>query len=821
MLKNYFKVALRNIAARKLFSFINVLGLSIGISAALVIYLIVEHDLSFDKFHSDRHRIYRVVSNFIYMGNPGYNRGVSMPLPDAIAAEIPEVAKLTHYYTWDFDVTIPNTAGNAKFKAVENIVFTDKRYFGLFKYKWLAGNMNTALSQPNQVVLTQKQAKLYFPKLNAPDVLGKIVAYNDTIKTSVVGVVADFEGNTDITFHDFISWGTALTNAQLKRQFRTDNWGGTTSSSQCFVMLDANADPSLVEKKVTQLYYRHDPRTPQNKDVVRNYHLQPLSDLHFGTNYGTVGYNQPVSKTVLYGLLVIASFLLLLGCINFINLVTAQSSQRAKEIGIRKTIGSTRQQLVVQLLSETFIITLVAVLISLACAPLILKLFADFISPDVKLDLLNHPGVLLFLALLTIVVALLSGFYPALLLSRYKPIEVLKSQSVLNSGTTRTAWMRKSLTVTQFVIAQFFIMATILVSKQVYYAVHKDLGFKKDAIIYMWTPYKKNSNYKIAYFKDKIAAMPQVAMISRGSNPPSSSNTNSTEGTYKDGKKEIKTNIQMKYGDANYIKLYQIKLLAGRNIEPTDTSKAFLINVAYTRAMGLKNPADAVGKIVDKFNGDSRMQIIGVVSDFQQGSLHEALEPLCIQWYPSQYNNEVLHVELKPQSAGGTEWADALAAIKTEWKKIYPEDDFTYHFYDESISKFYESEQHTSRLLMWSSGLSVLISCLGLLGLAMYTTRTRTKEIGVRKVLGATVAQIIALLSREIVLLIVLAFVIVTPLAYWAMHTWIQNFADRTSISWWIFALSGLGMLLTAMLTSTTQTFRAATANPVKSLRSE
>ncbi len=826
MIKNYLKVALRNFGRHKLFTFINVIGLSIGISAALVIYLIVSYDFDFDKFHPNGKSIYRVVTNYTFAGEPVYNSGVCAPIPDAIRAEVAGVAKVAAFFTMsDFSVKVPKQDGQPekKLKHQNNIILTDDEYFTVFKYDWLAGSPKTALNAPYKVVLASDKAKKYFPGLSFNDMIGKTITYEDTLTMQVTGVVAPFKQNTDFVFKDFISVSTVKSAKALasSQGINLTNWGGTSSDSQCLVQLAPNTNPASVGKRLTAVFFKHSPPRPEDKGNKRWYTLQPLSDIHFNPIFSNFSGNRVANKNTLWGLLIIAAFLLILGCINFINLTTAQASQRAKEIGIRKTIGSTRGQLIIQLLSETFIITLVSVIISIGLAPIILKLFADFIPPDIKFDLLSQPGIILFLCGLVIVVSLLSGVYPALILSGYKPVQVLKSQSAMGNGKTRNVWLRKSLTVTQFGIAQFFIMATFLVSKQIHYAISKDLGFKKDAIVFVTTPWKNNNKSKKQVFADKLNAIPQIAMLSRGGQAPSSDGTSSTEATYKDGKKEVKTEVQIKNGDANYIKLYHIKLLAGRNIEMADSTHGFLINENYARLIGFKNPADAIGKTIQKFNGDKTMQIVGVISDFHQESLHAPVKPLVLITPNDQWTDATFHVSLKSQTPGGNEWKTAISAIEKAWKEIYPDDDFTYQFYDESIAKFYQAEQHTSQLLTWAAGLSIFISCLGLLGLAMYTTSLRTKEIGVRKVLGASVTQIVTLLSTEMVTLVLLAFVVVTPVAWWVMHNWIQNFSDRTNISWWIFAISGGGMLLTALLTLSSQTVRAALSNPVKSLRSE
>ncbi|MBB6109372.1 ABC-type antimicrobial peptide transport system, permease component [Mucilaginibacter lappiensis] len=823
MIKNYFKIALRNFSKHKLFTLINIIGLSIGISSALVIYLIVHFDFTFNQSFTDGDRIYRIVSNYTFSGQEAHNRGVTGALPEAMKS-VSGVAISAPFFTLNQpNVLIPSKSGvPVKFKIQDNVVLADSHYFNLFNYSWRAGSAKTALNEPNQVVLTTDQAKKYFPSLSYNQMLGRTVTY-DTLTTTVSGIVEPLKGNNDFTFHDFISHASINSNKALLNEIRPKNWGGTTSASQLFIKLSPNITVAHIEKQLNELLKKNNPPKPSDKGNTRNFTLQPLSDLHFNGIYGTfdTGASRSANKTTLYGLLVIALFLLLLGCINFVNLTTAQATQRAKEIGIRKTMGSSRVQLIIQFLSETFLITLIAVIVSVAMAPVILKLFADFIPEGIKVDILGHPDLIIFLFLLTIMVSLLSGFYPAVLLSGYKPALVLKNQTAANSNKTRNAMLRKSLTVLQFVIAQFFIMATILVSKQIYYALHKDLGFKKDAIIVINSPWKNRTASRNQVFMNKLKAIPQIEMIAVGKDAPSSSSSNSTEATYKDGKKDIKINLEEKYGDENYINVYKIKLLAGRNLRLADTSRGFLINTTCAKIFGFKNPKDAVGKLIDNFNGDTKMEIIGVVADFYHESLHSPIRPLAILTSKERYNNGTFHIALKPQSAGGNDWKKAISAMESAWKEIYPEDDFEYHFFDENIAKFYDAEQHTSTLLTWATGLSVFISCLGLLGLAMYTTNLRTKEIGVRKVLGASVTQIVTLLSTELIILIVLAFALVTPLAWYAMHKWMESFADRTTISWWIFVLSGAGMLLAALCTLSFQTVKAAITNPVKSLRSE
>lgn len=822
MFKNYFKIAFRNFWKYKAFTLINVVGLSIGISAALVIYLIVHYDFTFDKFHKDGDRIYRVVSNFKFQGNENHSYGVTGPMAAGIKNNVTGVELIAPLFTINPDVTVTGKHNEPiKFKGQDHITLADQNYFKLIHYTWLAGTPATALNEPYHVVLTAERAKVYFPSLTYEQIIGKTVTY-DTLKTTVSGIVESIKENTDFSCHDFISFSSGKPKTRLGMDMNLTDWGSTNSASEVFIKLYPKVSAANVQKQINAMYRKKDPHSADDikNGRPRSFTVQPLSDIHFNRIYGTFDFSGPANETRSYLLLVVAGFLLLLGCINFINLTTAQATQRAKEIGIRKTLGSNRGQLIVQFLSETFLITLFAVIISIASTPLILKLFADFIASGVKADFIHQPDIFLFLFGLIIVVSFLSGFYPALLLSGYKPVLVLKNQVQSDSHKTRNAWLRKSLTVSQFVVAQFFIMATLLVSKQIYYILHKDLGFKKDAIVYAETPYKVRKSATNEVMANKLRALPGVAMVSVGFEPPSSGGTTSTTMVYKDGKKEITTPVELKFADENYIRLYHIKILAGRGIETGDTSKAFVINEKYARILGFTNSNDAVGKVFTW--NEKNLRIVGVVADFYTHSLQSPVSPLAILAPGNDdFHNGIIHIALKPETTGGGEWQKTMTAMQKIWKQMYPDDEPSYKFYDKSIAEFYNQEQSTSTLLGWATGLSILISCLGLLGLAIYTTGQRTKEIGVRKVLGASVVQIVRLLSKELVLLILLAFAIVTPLAWLAMNKWMENYVDKTPISWWIFAASGAGMLLVAFITSSFQTIKAAVANPVKSLRSE
>lgn len=816
MFKNYFKTALRNFWHNKIFSLINVLGLSIGISASLVIYLLVNYHFTFDKFEKDNDRIYRVVSNFVFSSEVYRNSGVTSPLGPAVKKEVTGLDAVVPFRTSDeVKVSIPGTGKEPViFKHQKNVVFADENYFNLIGYQWMAGSAKTSMQQPYQTVLSQKTAALYFPKLSADQITGKQIYFNDTVHTTVTGIVKDIKQNTDFAFTTFISRAT-LENTNLKPEDWAQ-WDNTNSASQLLVKLSPGTKPAGIEKAMVGLYKKYHTPDPNNNDKVE-FKLQPLNDIHFNSNYG--GYDLPLAnKPTLYGLLAVAAFLLLLGCINFINLTTAHASQRAKEIGIRKTLGSSKNQLIIQFLSETFLLTFIATILSVLLTPVILKAFSGFIPEGLHFSITERPGMLIFLMILIIAVTVLSGFYPAMILSGYKPVLVLKNQAFANTGMTRNAWLRKSLTISQFVIAQVFIMATILVGKQITYTLNKDMGFKKDAIVHLNINYYDTVKSHKYVFMDKLGSIPGISMISLSNSPPSSNSTWSNTIKYKDGKKEIETDVQIKTADTNYIKLYHIKLLAGTNVAQSDTTNQFLINETFAHILGFQKSQEAVGKYLS-WNNNNLVIIAGVVADFNQHSLHEPVKPLVIS--NGNERSRTINIALQPQNAEGILWKSSIASIEKTWRQIFPNDDFDCKFFDQDIAKYYDEEQHISSLLMWATGLAVFISCLGLLGLVIYTITRRKKEIGVRKVLGASVAQIVQIISTEFLLLIIIAFVIATPLAWLGMNKWLDNFAYRTEISWWVFVFGILIMIIIALITLSFQTIKAAMTNPVDSLRTE
>jgi predicted permease len=822
MIKNYFIVAFRNFWRNKVFSLINISGLAIGISTALVIYLIVQFEFGFEKFRKDGNRIYRVVTDMTFPGDVKFpNSGVPMPMPKAVRNDLAGIETATHFVTtYDCKVAVPSPGSQspAEFKKQTNIVYADEFYFSMFECDWIVGSKQSALKDPFQVVLTEERAKAYFGNMDAADIIGKQIIYDDTIKTTVSGIIKNpAEKATDFRFKEFVSLSTVMTTG-LKDRFGGDEWGSINSVSQLFVKLKAGVDPQQVNKQFAVLRKKYNPSKDGEKDDTKN-QLQALTAMHFDANYDAFDQRQ-AHKPTLYGLLAVAAFLLLLGCINFINLTTAQAAQRAKEIGIRKTLGSGKKDLIFQFLSETFLLTLLATMLSIMITPWLLNIFKDFIPPEISFSSINQAHVWAFLVVLILLMTLFSGFYPALALTRFNPVAVLKNQMNAGTSQSRKAWFRKTLTVTQFVIAQFLVIATLVVGKQINYSLNKDLGYKKDAIVYFSTPWNffsnKEDNSRFALL-EKIKNIPGIEKISLASNAPAHQGSSSGTMKVNNGKEDIELMVETVNADPDYFDIYKMKLVAGKWPAQSDTLKEYLISEAYGRALGFTNPDEAIGKFVDRKN--VKIPIVGVLADFHTKSTHDQIKP--IVYSSVRKNSYTVHMALASQSGLPGQWKETLAKVEKEFKGLYPEEDFKANFFDETIAAFYKTEQNISRLLNWAAGLCIFISCLGLLGLVIYTTNTRTKEIGVRKVLGASITQIVSLLSKDLVSLVLIAFVIASPLAWLAMNKWLQDFVYRTQISWWVFALCGISMLLLAIVVLGIRTVKAAIANPVKSLRTE
>ncbi|MBE8715560.1 ABC transporter permease [Sphingobacterium hungaricum] len=799
MITNYLKTAIRYIRKNKLITSINILSLSIGICSTLVIFLMIQYDYSFDKHLQNGDRVYRVISIGDFK-----SAAILVPLVRTIDEEAVGVEKVAPIFSiYESKIKIPKEKDDFTiFPKEKNLIFSTDNYFDIYPHTWLSGSAKN-LTYPNQIVLTESYYKRYFPQAAVSESVGKSIVFADSVTLQIAGVVADRKENSDFKFDGFISVATIASSESMKEFHQWDRWNSYNDSYQCLVLLSPGSTVASVEKNIAQLVKKYKKDSEEDK-----FGLQPLSDVHFNSD---LNYNA-VKPATLRNLILLAVFLLTLGAINFINLSTAQSIERAKEIGIRKTLGSKKSSLIKQFLMETFVVAFLATLVSILFLPLLVHAFDGFLPEGFTLKQIPVAPTILFLAIQLIVVTTLAGFYPAWIMTGYAPALALKNQISKNSNLSRSTFIRKGLTVFQFVLAQVFLIAVLFVSKQTRFASTMDMGFRKDALINFYIPDFNRAN-KGDILKNKLTEIPEIKAVSFGNQSPAFDGSMSSSMKYDASLEENKEiSFDVRNGDENYLKVYDIPLIAGRNVRVLDSTYEMLINEKMLESLKLESPEQAIGKTLD----DGKYTIVGVMKDFNVASARENVRPTA---YWSAKRGYVMHVALDQEHPES--WKSGIAKMEKAFTDTYPEESFEYKFLDETIKGFYQTELKLSKLLNWAVGLSIAIACLGLFGLAIFTANQRTKEIGVRKVLGASVTQIIFLLLKNLLLLVSIACLIAFPIAYYFMNQWIQDFAYRTELSWWIFALAGIGLLSIATLVLTTKTYFAAKANPVDSLRDE
>ena len=814
MIKNYFKTAWRNLVRHKVNTTINVLGLALGITVCLIIFLLVRYELSFDRFHPNADRIYRVVGDWSSPDGKGHRGYVPVPAANDIRKEVSGLEKVAGFYVLFTKVIVPeNGKEPLVFDPVDeepsSIALVQQPYFEIFNYRWLAGNPGTALNDPFRVVLTEREAEKYFGRQDPNKWLGRTVIYSDSLRVTVSGIVADWKEKSDFALTNFISYPTAHASF-LKDQVESNGWGMWDWSNYVVVKLAPGVSPARISAQLAPMVDR---KMKQDADSRRGLGLQPLADIHYNEKYADA-FSRKANLPTLYGLAGIAAFILLIAAINFINLSTAQSVRRAREIGVRKVLGGRRGSLVLQFLCETFVLVVAATVLALALANPLLAAFRSLLPRGVRLSVFTGETAL-FLGGLTVITCLLAGWYPARVLSGYQPVESLKGQGrrQLAGGVS----LRKALIVFQFTVSLVFIIGTLIVARQIHFMLNTDLGFDHDAIVNLRSG-PDGLQHRRSVLENKLQAIADVKLVARSMGTPLAKGHNGTYIEYK-GAEDRKADASFDCIDTNYLRLYGIKLVAGRDLFAADTLREFLVNETCAQQLGFRRPADAIGKEVAIGMNGGHGPIVGVVKDFHAESMHEPIKPFFI----SSFTRAEGYFSVKLATTGRS--ADQVKAVLGQMEKayheVYPDRKWDYRFYDETIARLYEKEQKMSELLNIAMGIAIFISCLGLFGLAAFVAEQRTKEIGIRKVLGATVGNIVGMLSKDFVLLVGLAIVIASPLAYYFMHGWLQDFAYRVPISWWIYAVSGMGAIGIALVTVSFQAVRAATANPVESLRSE
>jgi len=816
MIKKYFTTTLRHLWRHRLFTALNVFGLAISISSCWIIYRIVGYEYSYEKGLSNRKNTYRLITGFVFDEKEQYNGGVSKPLYRGIREQIAGLDNVVPVFgIWlkSLQVNSPNEKP-LTIDEPADIAATDSTYFNMLSYHWIAGKKSTALAAPESVVLTESRAKKYFPNKKPEEILNQTITYygwRDTVTRKVTGIVADYETASEFTTREFCSLPTKAYDLAM--------WTNTNGSDKLYLQIKDGINADKLLKQIDDLSAKKRKEFEQNQadnfKYKEWYELLPLSESHFSTYINEYGIRK-ASKPVLYGLTGIALFLLALACINYINMSIASIPQRAKEIGVRKTLGSNKAQLIGQFLCETLITTFLAGILSYAFSQLGFWMLKDIIPPGV-----TPSGSILqliaFILVLSITVMALAGLYPGWLITRVKAVNVFRNSSFKQKNSKGFS-LQKVLIVFQFVIALVFITSAIIVGKQMHYAITTDMGFNKDAVVLVDIPWKYSSEKKYENKQFALLAelktIPGIQNISLGREPMTNNYSSSQFEYARDSKEPIKRQVFRKWVDTAYLNLYQMKLLAGRNIRTSDTANEYVINETAMHAFGFASPQDAIGKMIGQQN--EKFPIVGVVKDFHMQDFYTTIDPMALE--SDKDNLTTFNIKL---SSDASQWQKTLKAIEKKWYEFYPPESFSYKFYDEAIAQMYQQEQHLTRLIDLATAISIFISCLGLFGLTVLTAFQRTKEIGIRKVLGASVAGIVHLLSKEYMVLIIIAIGISTPMAWWAMNKWLEKFAYRITIEWWMFLLAGIIAIIIALITVSFQSIKAAIANPVKSLRTE
>jgi putative ABC transport system permease protein len=833
MLRSYFKTAVRRLSKDKLYSLVNTIGLTIGISACLLIWLMAHYELSFDRFHPDRDRTYRAVSQRIFPGMSDWQTlgNISFGATHAIQRFYPGLDQIASFYSYNVSVTVPPAAAGAvlatpntpvKYEPGEawDMIVTEPAWFSIFQYKWLTGSPATALNEPFRVVLAASKARKYFGSIPYSQMIGKKLVYDDSLALTVTGVVDDWQQHTDLIFKDFISFSTI--GVSFLRQHvgfddpgKPDSWGERTYA-QTYIKLKKGVSPGTFDPFIANIVKnRPAGREPANKLVIR---LQPLADLHFDARYDDF-YTRKTHKPTLYILIGTALFILFLAVINFINLSTAQAFSRAREVGTRKVLGSGRSGIIHQFLTETALLIAAAVTLSPLILWWVFRAFPEFIPPGLAYTELWSPTTILFLGGTAILTLLLAGLYPAFVLSGLSPALSLKGK-VTELGIRRP-YLRQCLTVFQFGIALFFIVATLIVGRQLHYMLHKDLGFRQDNIVDIdlqhINPNLPYTGDDIDRFAALLRRLPGVEVLSLNAF------TIAQKGQRGFNLKDLASGTQLamatRIGDEHYVPLFGLKIIAGRNIQvpKVDTETEILLSETAARQFGYTRPEDAIGHrmVAGRWTGP----VVGIIADFYSQSLQDPLSPVFIMaWTLPPWN-----VSVRWRTTGYSKRIDpnTLAAMQKAFKEVYPTEDFQYDIFKEEVAGFYEEEHRLSTIINVAMIIMILISCMGLFGLAAFSTGQRTKEIGIRKVLGATIPGIIALLARQFLTLVVIAFLIASPVAWYFLNHWLLDYANRISIEWWEFAFAGIGAIVVALLTIGYHSVRAALVNPVESLRSD
>ena len=801
MIKNYFKTALRNLSRNKSFTVINILGLAVGIAACLLIFLVVKFETSFDDYHSKKDQIYRVGSVYYTQDGKSYDAGSSFPAGPALRIDFPQLKEVARIFRRNNDqITIEGDAQNRKFQS--DVYYAEPEFFNIFDFEFIAGDPKSSLTEPASAVLTREIADKYFG--NWQNAIGQTIKYNNDDKQvyKISGILKNVPANTDFPLGIIVSYST-LKSTNIGRSL--EDWVSTFGRAYTFVVLPDNYPVDQFNNDLVPFAKKHRPAEYAKDAFI----AQPLATIHSDDRFGNFA-DHFFSDSLVRILRLIGLFLVLIACVNFINLATAQAINRSREVGVRKVLGSNRRQLAGQFLSETTIIVFFALIASFMIAFIALPVLNDLLRLKMSFDL-TDPALILFFISILVGVSVLSGIYPAFVISGFNPITALK-----NKITARMAGgisLRRVLVVLQFAIAHVMIIGTLIAMSQMSFFRNATLGFDKSAIINVDIPGDSISKSKMTYLQNEFLKNQDIKNVSFSYRSPSAEGNWNSDFSFDNATQKTNFSANLKWADVNYFETYKIHFVAGRPYYPSDTVREFVVNETLLRKLGVQ-PKDAIGKQINFWDGRATGPIVGVIRDFNAYSLREPMAPVVLSTWKDVY--QTINIRMKD----GREKA-VLPFVEKLWKESYPDYVYEYSFLDETIENFYRQEAQLSTLYKIFAAIAILISCLGLYGLVSFMVSQRTKEVGIRKVLGASARNIVFILSKEFSLLILIAFAIAVPVAYYIMNKWLQNYTYRIEIGIALFVIAIVGSMIIAWITVGHRAVRAALANPVKSLRTE
>ncbi|MEP7141912.1 MAG: ABC transporter permease [Ferruginibacter sp.] len=811
MIKNYFKIAFRNLARNKAFSFINIFGLAVGLGTCLLIMLYIFDESSYDQHHKNGDRIFRIAAK---TGKGGTWAAGPGPLAGGVKNDLPEVEQVTRLLTFpDIETMLLKYERNSVTKQFfeSNGYYVDSTFFQLFTYDFIYGNSSTALDQPNSIVISEKLSRKFFDEGNP---VGKAILINTPFgekNYTVKGVFNDNKNKSHIPANYFLS----MRNNDMWNWVKNQTRWTTNNIFFTYVKLKAGVSATAFEQKLNAVFERHAAADMKAAGFSKTLFIQPVKDIYL---HSAIGNEIAANGNIIYLYILgsIAAFILLIACINFMNLSTARSEKRAKEVGVRKVMGAEKGSLIRQFLGESFIMCLIALVLALVLAMIFLPVFNNLTQKSIRP--FDKPALILWIVGLTFLTGLFAGLYPAFYLSAFKPVSVLKGK--IRNSFSATA-IRKGLVIFQFSISICLVLGAIVIWQQLNLLKNQQLGFNKSQqIILPLQQAYKNSEHEYTPLKDELLKSSDISSVTSGSTYPGIADLNDML-FYPEGKtaNDVVVDIRLSVIENNYIETLGIQLLSGRSFskEFTADSASIILNEAAVKELGYEN-SNAVGKKIqyDFAGNHAELQIVGVVKNFNFESLHNEIKPcgFTTGLFANKYGYVIASFKTN-------DYSRLLKEVEKSWAKLNPTTPFVYSFLDQDFQRNYEKEQRTSDIVVYFTFIAILIACLGLFGLAAFSAEQRRKEIGIRKVLGASVSNVTALLSKDFIKLIIIAIVIACPVTWYLMNKWLQDFAYRIEISWWMFLAAGLLAVLIGLLTVSFQAIKAAIANPVKSLRTE